>query len=173
MEHKTLVLPVQVVTPTDLGRLIREFEAIDSDLMQQELRDPETKNLQMPKTSKMMDQLVVQNKLNLTHKTDRKLVGDFLTAVKERAPVLHMSFSQDPSVAFMDKLITWLRREIHVQTLVTIGMQPNLGAGCIVRSTNKQFDFSLRQRFENQRGVLADQLSGPAKAAQPEEVATA
>ena len=160
MEHKTLVLPVQVVTPTDLGRLIREFESIDSELTQTDLRG-QSESAKMPKTSKLMDQMLEQNKLDVLHADQRKLLGDFLKAVKAKAPILHMSFSQDPSVAFMDKLVTWLRREIHVQTLVTIGLQPNIGAGCIVRSTNKQFDLSLRQHFEKQKGLLADQLSAP------------
>ena len=60
--------------------------------------------------------------------------------------------------------MTWLRREIHPLVLMTVGLQPNIGAGCIVRTTNKYFDFSLRQDFANKRDLLQAALEMPPKA---------
>lgn len=154
-----LKLPVLVASPTDVGRLERELEAIDDSLLQLKLRKGNDE-VRMPKTSQLMDQTIQLNKLNLLQATDRKQLLKFLQAVKKQAPVMHISFSADPSVAFIEKLMTWLRREIHPQVLLTIGLQPTIGAGCMIRSTNHYFDFTLRHKFDAQRDMLIEKLGG-------------
>jgi F0F1-type ATP synthase delta subunit len=151
-------LPLLVVGPVDIGRLIRELEAVDETLHQTELRT-KAHATELPKISQLMDQTVELNKLNLLQAADRQRLLDLLTLVKAEAPLLHISFSADPNAAFMEKLVAWLRREIHPLTLLTIGLQPNLGAGCIVRTTNKSFDLSLRQDFKDKRDLLMAKLT--------------
>lgn len=162
---RQLVLPVSVTGPVDIGRLIRELELIDNTLLQLGLRAGDGSNVKMPKTSRLMDHMVDLNKLNLLQKKDRAVLAQFLSIVKEHAPVMHMSFSADPSPAFSDKLMTWLRREVHPLLLLTVGLQPNIGAGCIVRTTNKQFDISLRQDFASKRDLLLSRLTKTVPAA--------
>ncbi|HVV66822.1 MAG TPA: hypothetical protein VHB72_01970 [Candidatus Saccharimonadales bacterium] len=157
-------LPVAVASPADVGRLIQELEALDTTLLELELRQP-GQDVHLPRTSRLLGQIVELNKLNLLHKNDRQRLLRFLVTVKDRAPVLHMSFSSDPSPAFMEKLVSWLRKEIHTQVLVTVGLQPTIGAGCIVRSTNRYFDFSLRQDFVRKQNILFDALTPKAKEA--------
>jgi F0F1-type ATP synthase delta subunit len=156
----TAQLPILVSSPADLGRLIRELEVIDESLLQLSLRKGGGE-VKMPKTTKLMDQTIQLNKLNLLHKTDRELLRRFLTDIKAEAPVLHISFSVDPSTAFLEKLVTWLRLEINPSVLVTVGLQPSLGVGCVVRSTNKYFDLSLRQNFAKKRELLFSKLVPP------------
>ncbi|HEX7632689.1 MAG TPA: hypothetical protein VF401_00020 [Candidatus Saccharimonadales bacterium] len=162
MEPKQLSLPVKVATRVDVGRLARELGDIDEALLQLRLRSSGTE-VKMPKTSHLMDQLVEHNQLNLLQEEDRVALKSFLLAVKERAPVMHVSFSADPSVAFLEKLVSWLRREIHPAVLLTIGLQPTLGAGCVLRTTNKQFDLSLREDFKKKRALLQEKLAIPAE----------
>lgn len=150
-------LPPLVVGPVEINRLRRELAAIDETLLEHTLRK-QGGNAQMLKSSQLMDQLVTFNKLNLLHKSDRERLHRFLDAVAERAPVLHISFSADPPPPFLERLMAWLRANIHPQILVTIGVQPTIAAGCIVRSTNKHFDFSLRQDFTDKRDVLLQQI---------------
>jgi hypothetical protein len=158
MAHEqALVLPVLVSSPIEVGRLQRELATVDEALVQLGLRQSGT-DTKMPKTSHLMDQIVSENKLNLLQAADRKKLSEFLQLVKTKAPVLHMSFSADPSVSFMEKLMAWLRQNISPYVLVTVGLQPNIGAGCIVRSTNRQFDFSLRQDFLNKRDLLMNKI---------------
>jgi hypothetical protein len=157
---KELTLPVMVAGPGDVGRLLRELALIDQTLLQLSLRN-NSSEVKMPKTSRLMDLISEANKLNLLHKLDRAELEHFLTTVKEGAPVIHMSFSADPSPTFIEKLMTWLRKEIHPRVLLTIGLQPTIGAGCIVRTTNKQFDFSLREDFLSKRDLLLSQIAAP------------
>lgn len=167
MEHKAvrtetapkIVLPAAVAGPVDVARLIRELEGIEDSLLQLSLRTAGSPT-KIPKTSYLLEKTIQLNKLNLLQKPDRKALGQYLTAVHDTAPVLHISFGADPSPAFIEKLMTWLRREIHPEALLTIGLQPALGAGCILRTTNKYFDLSLRQTFVDQRTLLITELFG-------------
>src|SRR5438046_2381553 len=93
-EKHLVGLPLLVVGPVDVGRLIRELEAIDDQLLQAHLRNTESR---LPKMSQLMEQTVELNKLNLLHDTDRKRLHELLATVREQAPVLHVSFSADPS----------------------------------------------------------------------------
>ena len=157
-DQKELIgLPLLVARPIDVNRLLRELESIEELSSQAELVDKQS-NLKLPKTSQLMDKTVELNKLDLTKASDRKLLADLLNLVKTQAPLLHMSFNSDPSAIFIEKLVDWLRREIHPILLITIGLQPSIGAGCIVRSTNKYFDFSLRKDLSEHRELLLSKL---------------
>jgi hypothetical protein len=173
-QESVLLLPVSVVSRVDVGRLLREVESIDSFLKQSAIREPGTP-VKLPRTSRLFDETVETNKLNVLHEDDRLRLHGFLTEVKSHAPTLHMSFSADPSPTFTQKLITWLRAEIHPIVLLQVGLQPNMGAGCVVRTTNKYFDFSLRSRFKEKGAVLAQLLkASDTPAEQPvQAVATA
>lgn len=154
-----LTLPIQVTGRADIGRLLREVEQIDNFLKQAAIRQPGTP-VKMPKTSRLLDEFAGSNKVNLLHDEDRARTLNFLIAVKAKAPVLHMSFSVDPSPGFIQRLTTWLRTEIHPLVLLQVGLQPNIGAGCVVRGTNRYFDLSLREHFKKQKLLLVDKLHG-------------
>lgn len=150
-------LPMFVVGPADISRLIRELEIINSTLLDQKLRKSDG-GTNILKTSQLLGQTAEINTLDLQHAEDREQLAQFLQKIKTQAPVLHMSFSADPSSKFLSKLMAWLRAEIHPYALLTIGLQPTIGAGCILRTTNKYFDFSLREDFTKKRLMLLDQL---------------
>jgi hypothetical protein len=96
--------------------------------------------------------------MNLLAEADRKLLVQVLAKLHETAPIMHISFSVDPPGPYVQKIVTWLRKNIHPFVLVTVGLQPNIGAGCVVRTTNKMFDFSLREYFSQKRGFFIEKL---------------
>jgi len=155
-------IPTGVVTKVEVGRLLRELEAVDEFLDQAAVRKPGT-SLQMPRTSKLLDEMLELNGLNGLVNEDRTRLINFLIMLRAKAPVLHMSFSADPSPAFTQKLIVWIRENIHPFVLLQIGLQPNIGAGCVVRTTNKYFDFSLRADFASKHDVLMSKIHGAVK----------
>lgn len=159
MAAEQLQLPIGAVTRADIGRLMLEAESVDNFLTQAAVRESGT-NMQLPKTSRLLDEIVAVNKLNLLQQADRQKLRDFLKFVRTKAPILHISFSSDPSPIFQQRLITWIRQQLHPYTLLQIGLHPSIGAGCVVRTTNKFFDFSLRQRFSDQRMLLISKLRG-------------
>ena len=159
MEHEreSITLPVGIVSPTDIARLTREIETIDNFFRDQKIRTGGESN-SMPRLSKLMDQLANDNKINLLIDGDRNRVLTILEQLHKSAPILHISFSVDPPGAYVQKVVSWLRRNVHEYALVTVGLQPNIGAGCVVRTTNKMFDFSLREFFAEKREFFVEKL---------------
>lgn len=153
----SLQLPLNIVGKGDINRLERELAAVEEFISSSEVREAGTQP-KMPRTSRLFDELVQQNNLNALLSEDRSKIRGFLTGLKNSAPVIHISFSADPSPLFTQKLVGWLRQNIHPSLLLSIGLQPSIGAGCIIRTTNKYFDMSLRQRFLDKREVLVSKL---------------
>lgn len=155
-------LPPTLSGPADVARLARELESLESYMYQAGLRH-KGEAIKLPKMSRAIDDLAQLNKLELLKPEDRKKLGALLTVLHTKAPVMHISFSVEPSAAFVAKLVNWLRENINPFVLVTIGKQPTIGGGCVVRTTNKQFDFSFRQYLQGHRGDLSNALAEVAK----------
>lgn len=169
------ILTPLLTSPSDLKRARRELEELDEFLHQASLRQG-GKAVKMPATSRILDDLAGESDLNLLKKTDRDRLRKFLTLLIEKAPVLHMSFASEPSAKSLNELITWLRHNIHPQIVVSVGLQPSIAAGCILRTPNRQFDFSLRKSLDNQTAVFVSNLRAgddwkpqPQAEAQPSE----
>ncbi|QQS19968.1 hypothetical protein IPL85_00695 [Candidatus Saccharibacteria bacterium] len=150
------VLPIGVVGMVDLGRLIRELERLESSLMSETIRTGTS--VQLPKLSALLDQLAETNKLDLRDAHARSSLLEFLKLLRKDAPKIHMSFSADPSPVFLAKLISWLRTHIHPHVLIAVGLQPGIGAGCVLRTTNRYFDMSLSKSFAGSRELLMKRL---------------
>jgi hypothetical protein len=155
--NRQFILPYSVVTRIDVGRLKRELQGLENSLQQLALREPTTQ-VKLPRTSRLLDELAEANKLNLLQAADRQAVLQFLELLHTKGPRLHMSFGADPTPRFMGRLVAWLRQEIHPLLLLQVGLDPSLGAGCVVRTPNHQFDLSLRRYFADQRGLLTAKL---------------
>ena len=158
---KHMQLPVNVVSVSDVGHLLRELEAIENHLLQLKVRGGGTQ-VSLPNITKRLEKLLELNELNILQESDRQKLNSYLSSVKLDAPLLHISFSSEPTQAFLEKLMVWIRREINPDVLLTIGLQPAIGAGCMLRTTNKYFDMSLRQTFIEKRPLLLEQIIPPA-----------
>lgn len=151
-----LILPLSVVTRSDISRSLRELEKVDDYFHQAAVRG--ARDLAMPSLSRVLDSLASANGINLLHADHRAALKEFLMRLKAKAPVVHMSFPSEPSPSFLAKLLEWFRRETHPHAVLHIGLQPELAAGCLVRTTNKLHDFSFRKRFENSKQKLMTAL---------------
>jgi len=159
---KQLTLPTLVFGAVEVRRLSRELEALDEYFQQNAIRNS-AQQVTVPKVSRMLEALASENHMNLLQGPERQILTNFLRDVTEVAPSVHISFAVDPSAAFTAKIVTWLRSNIHPYTLLQLGLQPSIAAGCTVRTPNHLFDFSLRQHLSNQRELLLNGLrQGPA-----------
>ncbi len=151
-----LTLPASVVSRVDIIRLARELEAVTGAIEQREL----TKNHEtsLSPLSKVLKEIVEANKLSLARKEDRARLSQFLKDLKADAPSIHMSFAAIPPSAFTAKIVDWLRNEIHPLLLLDIGLQPSIAAGCVIRTTNKYFDCSMRQHLLTSRPKLIEMM---------------
>ena len=113
----------------------------------------------LPKISHSLEELAKNNDINLLIDKDRQKLTAMLKDHYLHAPIVHISFSSDPQPAFLSKIINWFRAEVDPRIILQVGLQPSIAAGCIVRTANKQFDFSLRRHFSEHRQLLLDSLS--------------
>lgn len=159
----TLQLPILVFGVVEVRRLKRELEALEEYMAQASTREP-GKQPALPRVSRLLDALASENHLNLLQSDHCQQLKTFLLHVEREAPVIHMSFATDPSSAFTAKIVTWLRVSIAPDVLLEVGLQPTIAAGAIVRTTNKIFDLSLRDRFDAAGNVLLESLEEEAMA---------
>lgn len=161
MAREQFVLPVQVFGVVEVRRLSRELEAVDEYLHQANLREGGSKQGGLlPKVSRLLDATASENHLNLLQSDDRQQLAKALKQTLEQAPVVHMSFASDPSALFLEKIVGWLRDNVHPLVLIRLGLQPSIAAGCVLRTANRAFDFSLRHHFTEQRDLLLYSLEG-------------
>lgn len=166
----TPTLSTVIATVNDLKRTRRELEMLEDFLHQSGLRTG-GKPVKMPALSRQLDDIARDNGLNLLKKADRERLAKFLTLLIQKAPVLHFVFASEPSSRAMNKLLVWLRANIHPQVVVSMGIQPSIAAGCFVRTTSRQFDFTLRHTMDDNTDLLIKALRAVQKPAdvKPEE----
>lgn len=155
-----LALPTSVVGPADVARLERELEDVNDFLHQASLRQQAHKVEELPRTSRLLEELATANKLNLLLAEHRQQLSRYLRAIDTNAPVITISFASDPSPTFTNKIVDWLRSNIHPHLLVRIGLQPTLAAGCVVRTATHVYDLSLRNHLEHQQPNLVKLIHG-------------
>jgi hypothetical protein len=171
-ETRQFTLPVLIFGLPELRRLHRELEALEEFMRGAAVRAPGTQ-VSLPRLSRLCEALAAENHLNLLQPTDRKLLQAFIVKVEHTAPQVHVSFASDPSSAFTAKVVTWLRGSVHPWSLLQVGLQPTIAAGCVVRTSNRVFDFSLRERFVKSETKLLDAFEAEAPPDQvPLEAAT-
>ena len=161
-----LKLPILVFGVVEVRRLKRELESLEDYMSQAAIRTP-GKQAALPRLSRLLDALAAENHLNLLQPAHRAALKTFLMSTERTAPKVHISFAADPSSAFTAKMVAWLRAHIAPDTLLDVGLQPTIAAGCIVRTANKVFDLSLRNRFADADGLLMDALEKANPAAAP------
>lgn len=149
-----IVLPLSVITDIDLSRVQRELGNLDEFLLQAAIRTPGTP-MNLPRLSKLLDDMASENKLNLLEADNRTALINAINYLKEHAPRLHISFSAEPSAPFISKIAQYIRTEISPVAVLQVGLQPTIAAGCILRTPNKQFDMSLRQHLRDNIKTLA------------------
>lgn len=153
MVHK-LSLPLEIMSPGDVSRLNRELGVIDNYIQQAKLRQPGTPLQHLPRMTRGLNSFTEANKLNLLLSNDRTAGLAFLEQLMNKGKVVHVSFVTDPSITFLSKLTAWFRDNIDPLIQISVGLEPTIAAGCIVRTDNRLHDFSLRKHFDAQRPLL-------------------
>lgn len=158
MAPKTVfTLPDNVVTVGDLARAKIELESLADFLVQSRVRKP-GQAITMPRVSTRLEAISQAARLKLTSPSDIETLQKELSDLKKSAPQVHISFSAEPSDAFLTKLIQWFRANIHPQILLTIGLQPSIAAGFILRTPSRVYDSSLRKHFTDKKPLLIEAL---------------
>jgi len=152
-------LPARVVSRADMTRLVRELETVDNELEQQKARHQGSSgNYHLPTMSQALSDFLEANKLDVSNDHVRMDLKAQLRKFKDHAPVLHMTFATEVDPESMQSITAWVRRELHPQALISVGLQPSLIAGVYVRTPNHVHDLSVRSFMKDSRQLIVDAL---------------
>lgn len=148
------LLPKQLIRRADLARLVREVEDIDSELEAQKVRSKGSGEYRLPNMSNALSECIAINKIEITDDHTRMLFKENLRALKDSAPIVHLTFAIEADPASLQTIASWLRDNIHPQTLIEVGLQPGLIAGVYMRTPNQVHDFTIKNLFAQKRDVM-------------------
>ncbi len=153
-------LPSSAVGRADISRMLREIEKIDYNLETESIRNPEkaAKLKVVPSMSRVLAETVTLNKVTVTDLHSRKQLIEGLHEIKEKSPILHITFAEEPDPSLVTTTVEWARKHLYKNALVSVGLQPNILGGCIVRTPSHVYDFSLRGRFASKLPELREQI---------------
>ena len=156
-EDAPIVLPPFITGRTEVSRLLAEIESVDYDFEAQTIRNPGAV-IEVPPISRRLSQLCEANATTVEDAKSRKQLLKHLRTVKEKAPVLHVTFASEPEPLIMAQYVAWVRQNLHALALITVGIQPGLVGGCVVRTPDHIYDFSFRNQLRNAQPMLREKL---------------
>lgn len=157
--YADFILPPSVVSKVDVSRLATELEKVDGALTAAAVRaklgvsDPSELGL-----SQRLTDFLELNMLSLTSARERSDLLAQLRLLKDKVPVVHMTFAVPADQDSLEKLAAWLRGSVHPQAVIAVGLQPALVAGVYVRTPNHVHDLSVRGLLAAQHDNLVGQL---------------
>ncbi len=157
--HETFSLPPSVVSRIDVSRLVSEVERVDSELTAAAVRSKVSESEQpMPVLSGQLSDFLSQNQLELNESHERSRIVKELRVLKDKVPVIHMTFAVTADPESLGQIADWLRKSVHPQAVIAVGLQPNLVAGVYLRTPNHVHDLSLKSKLASSRGLLVQEM---------------
>jgi G3E family GTPase len=154
---KLLLLPMTVTGHAHLSKLVRELELVENDLEGQKAHHHDAAP-KIPAMSQALADIIELNEVDITKTQQRMHLKSRLNYTKDRAPNMHFTFAVQADPDSLQQLAEYVRREIHPQALISVGLQPGLVGGVYLRTPNHVHDFSLKQRLHDQRGLIGQAL---------------
>jgi len=157
--YADFVLPSNVVTKIEVSRLVTETEQVDNEMSAAAVRSKTgSKETARPTLSEQLTDFIDQNKLSLEDSNERSRLIKQLRQLKDKVPIIHMTFSVTADRQSLEELALWVRSSIHSQAVIDVGLQPALVAGVYLRTPNHVHDLSLRAKLESSRAMLTKEL---------------
>ncbi len=156
------VLPSALITRADLARLVREIEDVDGDLGSQKARNhtagEDDHERRMPAISQTLHDLLELNKIDLMDDHVRTHLRKQLQKLKDKAPIIHLTFAVEADLPTLRQLAEHIRKEFHPQALLHVGLQPTLVGGVYMRTPNRAYDFSIRAKLAQNRNIIQQDI---------------
>ncbi len=152
VEIPNFILPATMASKKDLADFISEYENLDNELENQKIRG--SKEYHLPPVSKNLTDFIELNKIDLSSDKRRMDLKQELRGLKDKAPIVHMTFATNADPASLATLVDWMRKELHPWTIISVGLQPSLIGGVYVRTPSHVHDFSMKAMFKGKTELL-------------------
>lgn len=158
--YTEFVLPSSVATKSDIARLVTEMERVDNEMTAASIGEQAhaANPPQVTPPSDALQAFIDANQISLDESRHRTELIKQLRELKEKVPVVHLTFATTADRDSLQQIIQWLRGSAHPQSVVVTGIQPELVAGVHVRTTNHVYDLSLRAMFRGRHDQLVQEL---------------
>lgn len=156
----TISLPSSVVTLADLRRLVSEIEVVDVSLTEEAMRQNIVAHHATPSltVSKQLSEFIRLNQLDLRDASIRSKTITDVRDLKTKISVVHVIFAASATAEPLEKIVQWLRASFGGPVVVTVGLQPDLIGGAVIRTANRVFDFSVRTQLSKGRQTIVKEL---------------
>ena len=142
---------------SQIGELLREINEVKLNFEQSLIRDSQVR-FDDHLLSSELKSIFEKNNIKITNLAELKIVEANLSLTFKNLKSVHFSFSQPASNDFLMKLIRYLRKEINPLIVLSVGLDPSIGIGTRLRTTNKYFDLSLATRLQSKRASLLNRI---------------
>ena len=147
--------PVSLITRLDTLRALRELEDFENGMSESRVRGNH-----LPELTPLLKDISDTNSIDPHKKEVRLMIKHLLEDLRVSSPVIHISFAVEPDIEVLTSIVTWFRKNIDPNIVLHVGVQPGIGVGCGVRTTNKYFDFSIRKHLVSRSELFKKQLEG-------------
>lgn len=147
--------PLSLITRLDTLRALRELEDFENGMSESRVRGHH-----IPELTPLLKDISDLNSVDPHKKEVRLLIKHLLEELRTSAPIVHISFAVEPDIEVLTKIVAWFRQNIDPNIVLHVGVQPSIGVGCVVRTTNKNFDFSIRKHLVAKSELFKKQLEG-------------
>jgi len=157
--YTEFILPPNVVSKLDVSHLVAEAERADNELTAEAVGE-KIGSYEHPELviSDQLKSFLEQNSIKLDNSHDRSELITQLRLLKDKVPVVHMTFAVIADRESLQQLIEWFRASVHPQVVIEAGLQPSLVAGVYLRTPNHVHDLSLRAALDGRHGALVEEL---------------
>lgn len=158
-DQSPIVLPRSIISKLDLSHMVSEVEQIDNDLTTVAVRQKAGVNSDFrPVPSDQLGDFLAVNNLEIGDGQQRSRLITELKRLKDQAPIVHMTFATAADRESLSELADWIRKSVHPQTLIVVGLQPDLVGGVYVRTPNHVHDLSVRAQLAGHRDILIKEV---------------
>lgn len=159
LQYADFLLPPSVVSRVDLARMLDDAERVDNTLTTSAVREKAGGNGEVAMTfSEQFAAFLELNQLQFGAAQQRTAIIKQLRLLKDTVPTVHMTFAVEADRESLGQLVSWLRENVHQQTVIAVGLQPALVAGVYLRTPNHVHDLSLKAKLAGSRDLLVKEL---------------
>lgn len=153
-------MPADIQTPEQLQAAIYEVERYADWLRETGVRR-EVGATNLPDEPAMAPETLAAVKAwQARKKVTAESLAQLAAALRTyKAPVVHLVLADIAPPALRQRLSAWIRANCHPSALVALSADSTIGGGVVIRTTNRLYDESFRQRLVANRDALAKAVS--------------